>query len=262
MECTEPQYSPSFEACPLFQPEVVVAALRGTWPGLLSLALLAPAAAWPQDSRATVAVMYFTNSALVNHADYEPLSKGIAEMLITELAASPQLQVVERDRLQKLLEEQNLSGSGRVDQQTAVQLGKILGARHMLMGGFVIDPKRNLRLDLRAVDVETSRVEYVETVSGKAEDVLSLISTLGSRVNSRLKLPPLPTARRTGHKTSKSDQLRAVMLLSRALNEEDRGNTSGAIALYREALGVYPQYERARVLLASAEQSGKSATPQ
>jgi TolB-like protein len=229
--------------------------IRGGWRGLLAVPLLVPSPAFAQDTRATVAVMYFTNSALVNHSQYEPLSKGITEMLITELAASPALQVVERDRLQNLLEEQDLNSAGRIDKETAVQLGKILGARHMLMGGFVIDPRQNMRLDLRAVDVETSRVEYVETVSGKAENVLALISTLGAKVNSRLRLPPLPTTRRTEGKTSKSDQLRAVMLLSRALNEEDRGNITGAITLYREALGVYPGYDRARVLLASAEKS-------
>ena|SRR5215208_761337 len=233
----------------------------GGWRGLVALTLLLPASVLAQDNRATVAVMYFTNSALVNHSEYEPLSKGITEMLITELAESPALQVVERDRLQKLLEEQDLNTAGRVDKETAAKLGKILGARHMLMGGFVIDPRQKMRLDIRAVDVETSRVEYVETVSGKAEDVLALISTLGARVNSRLKLPPLPAAHRSEGKTAKSDQLRAVMLLSRALNEEDRGNISGAITLYREALGVYPQYDRARVLLASAEKSAGSNRP-
>lgn len=223
------------------------------------LLLVVPGTTWAQDTRPTVAVMYFTNSALVNHADYEPLSKGIADMLITQLATSPSMRVVERDQLQKLLEEQDLAKSGKVDQETAVHLGKILGARHMLMGGFVIDPKQNMRLDLRAVNVETSGVEYVETVSGKAENVLALVSGLGDKVNSHLKLPPLPSsAHPTGGKTSKPDQLRAVMLLSRALNEEDRGNIDAAIGLYRQALGVYPEYDRAKVLLASAEKSAKS----
>jgi curli biogenesis system outer membrane secretion channel CsgG len=208
------------------------------------------------DTRATVAVMYFTNSALVRHEEYAPLSKGITEMLITELAASSAIQVVERDQLQHLLDEQNLSQSDKVDKETAVRLGKILGARHLLMGGFVIDPREKLRLDLRAVNVETSQVEYVETVSGKAEDVLDLIASLGAKVNSRLRLPPLPTrAEQTGGKTSKANQLRAVMLLSRALNEEDKGNAAGAIALYREALEAYPDYARARVRLASLETS-------
>jgi len=199
-----------------------------------------------------VAVLYFTNSALVRHAEYEPLSKGIADMLITELSASPALQVVERDRLQTLLEEQDLSSSARVDQETAVKLGKILGAHHLLTGGFVIDPRENLRLDLRAVNVETSQVEYVETVSGKAEDILGLITRLGNLVSQRLQLPPLPQrAAPASSKTSKSDQLRAVMLLSRALDAEDTGNVKAAEALYREALDVYPEYDRARTLLAS-----------
>jgi hypothetical protein len=43
------------------------------------------------------------------------------------------------------------------------------------------------------------------------------------------------------------------MLLSRALNEEDKGNAVGAIALYRQALEAYPEYDRARVRLASLE---------
>jgi len=196
----------------------------------------------PPDNRATVAVMYFTNSALVRHDEYGPLSKGITEMLITELAASPAIQVVERDQLQRLLDEQNLSQTDKVDKETAVRLGKILGAHHLLM-------------DLRAVNVETSQVEYVETVSGKAEDVLDLIASLGAKVNSRLRLPPLPARTEETRKTSKASQLRAVMLLSRALNEEDKGNVTGAIALYRQALQVYPGYDRARVRLASLETS-------
>lgn len=240
--------------------------LRARWAGLLALAV-APGAtllgqSGARDQRATVAIMYFTNSALIRHNDYQPLSKGITEMLISELASSPALQVVERDRLQKLLEEQDLSGTDRVDKETAVRLGKILGARHLLMGGFVIDPRQRMRLDLRAVNVETSQVEYVETVSGKAEDVLELITTLGAKVNTRLRLPPLRVvARPTGSRTSKSDQLRAVMLLSRALNEEDRGNDSSAVALYRQALGVYPEYGRARTLLASLEGRNKAEAP-
>ena len=235
---------------------LTVAAL-GTSPLTASLSAQTP----DPGRRATIAVLYFTNSALIRHQDYQPLSKGIADMLITELSASPALQVVERDRLQDLLDEQDLGGSSRVDQETAVKLGKILGVRHLLMGGFVIDPRENMRLDLRAVNVETSQVEYVETVSGKAEDILGLVTRLGTRVNQRLRLPPLAErATPTASKTPKSAQLRAVMLLSRALDEEDAGNAGAAIALYRQALDIYPEYERAQVLLASL--SGKAPQPE
>jgi hypothetical protein len=136
--------------------------------------------------------MYFTNSALVRHGEYAPLSKGIAEMLITELTANPRVRVVERDQLQQLLQEQNLGATDRVDKETAVRLGKVLGARHFLMGGFVIDPKDNVRLDVRAVNVETSQIDHVETVSGKAENLLALIGDMGKKLNTGLRLPAIP----------------------------------------------------------------------
>lgn len=233
------------------------AALIGTVALLLSTNALGAQVPAP-DRRATVAVLYFTNSALVRHGEYQPLSKGITDMLITELSASPAIQVVERDRLQSLLEEQDLSRTDRVDQETAVKLGRILGAHHLLMGGFVIDPREKMRLDLRAVDVETSRVVYVESVSGKAEEVLELIAELGRRVNTRLRLPPIQARSQPARgTTSKSDQLKAVMFLSRALDEQDRGNVNAAATLYRRALEVYPEYERARVLLASIDGSAR-----
>ena len=209
----------------------------------------------------TVAVLYFTNSALVNHDQYAPLSKGIADMLVTQLAQNPALRVVERDRLQSILEELDLHQSERVDDQTAVQIGKVLGVRHMLMGGFVIDMSQTMRLDIRAVNVETSQVEYVETVQGKSENVLALIADLGRRVNSGLRLPAMPASRGQGQSqqgrqtsdVSPADQYRAFFLVSKSIEEQDRKNFPGAIALLREALQVYPEFERAKVRLATLE---------
>jgi len=218
-----------------------------------------------QDTRPTIAVMYFTNAALVRNDEYAPLSKGIAEMLITELAGNRAIRVVERDQLQKLLEEQNLGATGRVDKETAVRLGKILGARHFILGGFLIDPKENMRLDLRAVDVETSRIEYVETVSGKADNLLDLIEKLGDKVNAGLKLPPIARAsgatelrpasgdRVGSRRPAKVNEAHAVLLLGRGLMAKDAGDTRAAAAAYREALSVYPGFPRARALLQSVE---------
>jgi curli biogenesis system outer membrane secretion channel CsgG len=141
---------------------------RRLLPALLTTVVLPLGAQGTPDTRPTIAVLYFTNSALVDFASYAPLSKGMAEMLINEIAQNQAIRVVERDRLQPLLEEQNLQNTDRVDKETAVKIGKTLGARHMLMGSFVIDPNQNLRIDVRAVNTETSAIEFVQTVNGKA----------------------------------------------------------------------------------------------
>ena len=84
----------------------------------------ADAQATPADQRPTVAIMpYFTNGAVMNHAEYDALGKGISDVLITELATNPALRVIERDRVQQLLDEQNLGASGRVDKETAAKIG-------------------------------------------------------------------------------------------------------------------------------------------
>jgi curli biogenesis system outer membrane secretion channel CsgG len=217
------------------------------------LPVLAPAA---QAQKPTVAVMYFTNGAIGNNADYAPLSKGLAEMMITELSGNTGIRVVERDRLQALLEEQNLGAAGRIEKETAAKVGKTLGAQHMLMGAFVIDPKGSMRMDVRAINTETSELEYATSVTGKADQMLSLLADLGRQVNSGLKLPA-----RVGSAPSEGvlvgakgpNQLRSMMLLSRALEAQDSKNTTTAVALMKESIQANPDNSRAKSILASME---------
>lgn len=221
-------------------------------------ALLAPATLAAQnpatDTRPTVAVMYFDNGALVQHADYDPFSKGIADMLITSLAQNDRIRVVERDQLQQLLKEQNLATTTHVDPATAARIGKLLGARHMIFGGFVIDMHQNMRLDARAVNTETSQIEHVETVSDKADNLLPMVNQLADKLNTGLKLPQI-TASRTSPPASNSEtapvkssngasapvhRWQALLEYSRALVEEDNGHATEAVSLYRQFLDATP----------------------
>lgn len=219
----------------------------------LACALAAPLGAQPADTRPTLAVLYLTNGAMVDHASYAPLSKGMAEMLITELSQNSGVRVVERDRLQTLLEEQNLQGGNQVDKATAVKLGNILGARHMLMGSFVVDQRQNMRIDVRAVNTETSAIDYVQTVSGKADRLLELVIELGAKVNAGLKLPALKTASATTPASKNPNQFKALLAMSQALEAEDTRDFDQARTLYQSAIALNPDFDRARVLLASVE---------
>jgi TolB-like protein len=224
--------------------------------GVFALSMAAPLDAQSAaDTRPTLAVLYLTNGAMVDNASYAPLSKGMAEMLITELAQNSAVRVVERDRLQAVLEEQNLQGSDRVNKETAVQLGKVLGARHMLMGSFVVDPRQNMRIDVRAVNTETSAIDFVQTVSGKADRLLELVIELGTKLNAGLKLPALKTASKTTPAAKNPNQFKALLAMSQALEAEDTNDLEQAKTLYRSAIALNPELDRARVLLASVERT-------
>jgi TolB-like protein len=152
------------------------------------------------DTRPTVFVSYFTNGAIgANNADLQPLAKGVADMLITELSANPNIRVVERTQLEELFREQNLAAGDRVDPSTAIAMGKTLGAHHMITGVYVTDPRGRMRLDLRAVDVATTRVEYTTTVTKSKDEVIDMITQLAGNANRGMNLRPIvPEPRRTG----------------------------------------------------------------
>ena len=84
----------------------------------------------------TIAISYFDNSS--GDAKYNALSKGIADMLITDLSKIKGVTIVEREKLEKLIQEIKLGQSKYFDPTTAQKLGKGLGAQNILTGSFYI----------------------------------------------------------------------------------------------------------------------------
>lgn len=171
----------------------------------LAALVAAPAIGAAQDTRPVVAVLYFDNNSIgKDRADYDGLGKGIADLLITDLAASPRMRVVERERVQKLLEEQNLVRTGAVDPATAVKVGKLLGARYLVTGAFMADGRGTMVLTARAINLETGQITNPSRVQEKTDDVLALVATMSKRLDEELKLPAV-TPVRTGDASQASD---------------------------------------------------------
>ncbi|MBI3946737.1 MAG: discoidin domain-containing protein [Armatimonadetes bacterium] len=85
------------------------------------------------------------------------LGRSIFLRLYDEMLLYPEFAVVERARLQDLLQEQRIGESGLVDSDTAARLGKLLGASHALLGE-VLTTAGSCKLALRLAEVETGRV--------------------------------------------------------------------------------------------------------
>jgi len=60
--------------------------------------------------------------------------EGMADMLVTSLVKSGKYRVIERQEISKIMEEQNLGQSGRVTEQSAVQIGRLLGVELAVFG--------------------------------------------------------------------------------------------------------------------------------
>jgi tetratricopeptide (TPR) repeat protein len=80
----------------------------------------------------TIAVVPFT-SAVRNRTDLAPKVQAYATTALTEVS-DPFIRVVDRENMDRILEEQRLGLSGVVDEQTAVRVGNLMGAQAVLMG--------------------------------------------------------------------------------------------------------------------------------
>ncbi len=82
---------------------------------------------------------------------------AVSERLTHAMVASKKCVVVERANLEKLLAETRLGMTGAISQNSAVELGKLLGAHLMVMGS-IEKEEDDLLLTARVVDVKTGKV--------------------------------------------------------------------------------------------------------
>ena len=94
----------------------------------------------------------------------------LAAEVIETLKEASTFQVVERQRLILALEELNLSSSALVNDATRLRIGRIVGARFMVFGGYFVLGSM-MRLDLRLVEVETGAVVKAAEKTAAAGDL-------------------------------------------------------------------------------------------
>jgi len=198
------------------------------------------------DARPGIAVLPFDNSGSYGQdkENFDALEKGIAGMLISELAANPAARVVEREGIEKLLAEQSLGASGKVTPETAAKIGKLVGARYVITGTF-IDFYGDFRLDARIINVETTEIVKVESDRMQRDHLFDIIRTVAARLMKDANLPPLPR-QASDQRMGRQVPTEALTFYSKALLYQDRGQKDKAAEMYQRALAVFPEYAEAR----------------
>lgn len=117
------------------------------------------------------------------------VGKGISDEFVTELLKTKKFRLIEREQIDKVMEEQDFGESGRVDTRSAAKIGKILGVQFLVMGrvtefsfkstgGGGISLKEGIGLGIKstnavvAIDarlVDTSSAEIIASVTGKGQ---------------------------------------------------------------------------------------------
>jgi TolB-like protein len=198
------------------------------------------------DTRPGIAVLPFNNGGSYGQGkeDFDALERGIAGMMISELSANPAARVVERQEIQRLLDEQNLGAQNRVDPATAARIGKLVGARYTVMGTFV-DFYGDFRVDVRLVNTETGEIIKTESERMQRDHLFDIIRNISVRLMKDANLPALQR-QASDQRMNRQVPTEALTFYSRALLHQDRGQKDKAVEMFNRALAIFPEYAEAQ----------------
>lgn len=111
------------------------------------------------------------------------MGKIVAEWLITALVKEGRFDVIERRLLEKILQEQKLGMSGIITEDSAVKLGKLLGAK-VIISGSVMRFQKIIEVNSRIIDVESASIIAAESVKSTTTTRLEdLVVQMAKKIN-------------------------------------------------------------------------------
>ncbi len=114
-------------------------------------------------------------------AGVKDYGQKISDILFAKLVIRPELMLVERAELQKILEEHELNLSGAVTPGQATQVGQLTGAK-ILISGSVIEVDTTIYLVAKIIGTETSRILGASVEGKTAGDLGPLVDQLAVKV--------------------------------------------------------------------------------
>ena len=138
-----------------------------------------------------------------------------------------------------------LTQSGLISEESSLGVGRLLGAQHLVFGGYMVTLDEKIRIDVRVVEVETGLTIKAAEATGKTKQVLSLIKRLSKKMLEDLDVRMRKNEERLFETSEKLD-VKAVVLFSQGLEFEDRGEWTKALACYRKSLELEPEFKQAR----------------
>lgn len=185
-------------------------------------------------AKESVCVLYFDNHT--GDTSWDPLKKGLADMVVSDLSGVDGLTVVERSRLEDVLGEQKLQRTGHFDPATAVKVGKLLGARYAVTGSIsAVAPK--IRIDVRLIEVQTGKVVVADKVVGAPDRFFELQASLLTVFTKSLgkALPAKASVARV-------DKLDTALAFGRGLDFADNGDPEAAEKALKDVVKAAPKF--------------------
>ena len=148
---------------------------------ILILYIIIPSALLASD-KPTIAVLRFENKSTFDRLD--PFEVALPYMLISDLSKISSIQLVERDKIDKLMAETGLAEKDLMDPATMQKTGKALGADFIITGtfwekiksGMAVEDmsESDLTINVKVKKVKTGKIFKEIQVTGKSKEFFKL----------------------------------------------------------------------------------------
>lgn len=191
----------------------------------------------------SVAVLYFRNMS--EDRSLDPLQKGLAVMLISDLDKLDMVTVVERAEIQALVEELGFGQTGLVDPATAPRVGRLLQSQHLIGGAISGSAKTEVTAGARLIDVGPGKTIGSANATDKIEQLFKLEKKILDQIVAKLQLNLTEEQKRALAKPLSRNH-DALMDLFRGIDAADHQQFETATQFLDRALQRDPELTLAR----------------
>ena len=205
-----------------------------------------------QPADGTVGVFPFRYSG--SNEAYRPLSRALAELLTVDLDQIDRITVVERLRVQALLDEIALAESGLVDPASASRSGQLLGAERIVQGEIGLIGEE-LATTALVVDATTGVASGQVQAEDEAQRFMDMEKELAFGLFESMGIV-LTVAERERIEQNRTENLQALLAFGLGLEASDLGNFDEARRQFDRAFNLDPGFAPAQQ---AAQQAGQQA---
>lgn len=218
-------------------------------------------ASLPQADTAAIAVLPFHNYGADSTLD--PLGRAMAEMMATDLSKVRAVKVVERLRMQAIVDELSLAGTELSSPEAAPRAGRLAGAQRIVKGSFAATDDGMMHLDASVAKTTEAEAEAYASVLEPKEHLFRAEKKLVLDLLRSLRVP-VSDDEREAILSVPTENYFAFVRYAQGLECERLGLYAQASACFREAVSLDPHFTDAKDMLEYADAmnpAGPGGTP-
>jgi tetratricopeptide (TPR) repeat protein len=209
----------------------------------------------------TIAVFDFDNSHL--SPEMAPISKGLAELTAVDLGKVKALRVVDRMKIDAILNEIKLSSSDYADPSTAPRMGRLLGSNRIVAGTVLGIGDETIQLDGAVVDTRDSSTTMTGASEGELKRFFDVQKDFVFKIIDSLGIS-LSAEERDAIRKVPTESYLAFMAYCRGLDYRSQGMYDAARMQFQEAVNEDNGFEQAakqqQVMAAAPAAKGDEGT--